>query len=107
MDLEEHNFLFFQLLALVHTELNRRNGQRTSGILFIYWLLTVLCNTFRIYSIVRKWGKMTNSNWIEMTFFIVSTCELLLCCFADKSPLYLSRKKSRVSIEIIVLLKKI
>ncbi|XP_045473553.1 multidrug resistance-associated protein 1-like isoform X4 [Harmonia axyridis] len=76
------------VLVMVHIDMNRRKGFGTSGILFIYWLLCVICDTSTIYSTIHRWDKSVYQKWMNIVHFILSLSEFFLNCFADRSAFH-------------------
>lgn len=70
--------------------MHKIKGHRSSGILFIFWLILLIFATPQLRSEIRNSDKM--STWMEfqffyyVTYFTLITIMLFLNCFADKAP---------------------
>ncbi|XP_033468170.2 ATP-binding cassette sub-family C member 3 isoform X2 [Epinephelus lanceolatus] len=92
------------LLATFLIQFERLRGVQSSGVLFIFWFLSVLCAIVPFRSKILKasnqttfpskddevTGKVTNT--LRFTtfyiYFSLVVCELILCCFNEKPPLF-------------------
>ncbi|XP_058124357.1 multidrug resistance-associated protein 1 isoform X3 [Anopheles coustani] len=77
--------------ALVY--LNKLYGMRTSGLLFLFWLLLAICSIPRVRTEIRQHDARENPNaWEEyqfisfMIFFAITCLLFLLNFFVDKAP---------------------
>ncbi|XP_018617365.1 canalicular multispecific organic anion transporter 2 isoform X3 [Scleropages formosus] len=79
------------LLATFLIQYERLRGVQSSGVLFVFWLLSVLCAIVRFRSKILK-GGITDK--LRFTTFCISfaliVIELLLSCFNEKAPLFSS-----------------
>uniref|UniRef100_A0A8C6WQX4 ABC-type glutathione-S-conjugate transporter n=1 Tax=Neogobius melanostomus TaxID=47308 RepID=A0A8C6WQX4_9GOBI len=83
------------LLATFLIQLERLRGVQSSGVLFIFWFLSVLCAIVPFRSkILAFLEKDQDSNAFQLTtfylYFGLIVCELILCCFNEKPPLFSS-----------------
>uniref|UniRef100_A0A8C6TSD5 ABC-type glutathione-S-conjugate transporter n=1 Tax=Neogobius melanostomus TaxID=47308 RepID=A0A8C6TSD5_9GOBI len=79
------------LLATFLIQLERLRGVQSSGVLFIFWFLSVLCAIVPFRSKILQSGV---DNAFQLTtfylYFGLIVCELILCCFNEKPPLFSS-----------------
>uniref|UniRef100_A0A8C6TRJ6 ABC-type glutathione-S-conjugate transporter n=1 Tax=Neogobius melanostomus TaxID=47308 RepID=A0A8C6TRJ6_9GOBI len=80
------------LLATFLIQLERLRGVQSSGVLFIFWFLSVLCAIVPFRSKILQ--ASSQSNAFQLTtfylYFGLIVCELILCCFNEKPPLFSS-----------------
>ncbi|XP_038161331.1 canalicular multispecific organic anion transporter 2 isoform X2 [Cyprinodon tularosa] len=80
------------LLATFLIQYERLHGVQSSGVLFIFWFLSVLCALVPFRSkILKVYGKDVPDKLRFTTFYIyfgLILCELILCCFNEKPPLF-------------------
>ncbi|XP_049916463.1 ATP-binding cassette sub-family C member 3 isoform X2 [Epinephelus moara] len=92
------------LLATFLIQFERLRGVQSSGVLFIFWFLSVLCAIVPFRSKILKASNQTTfpSKDDEVTgkvtdtlrfttfyiYFSLVVCELILCCFNEKPPLF-------------------
>ena len=102
---------YLQALSAVLIYFNRRNGLRTSGILFFFWFLLTICSIPRIRTEARgqtalfecdecSWEKYQFISF--MIFFSLSCIMFLINCFSDKEPLVAKYEKTEVIYHIII-----
>uniref|UniRef100_A0A673CJH5 ATP-binding cassette, sub-family C (CFTR/MRP), member 3 n=1 Tax=Sphaeramia orbicularis TaxID=375764 RepID=A0A673CJH5_9TELE len=83
------------LLATFLIQFERLRGVQSSGVLFIFWFLSVLCaivpfrsKILQASTQVRKSDKLRFATFY--LYFSLVVCELILCCFNEKPPLFSS-----------------
>uniref|UniRef100_A0A7N6BVD7 ATP-binding cassette, sub-family C (CFTR/MRP), member 3 n=1 Tax=Anabas testudineus TaxID=64144 RepID=A0A7N6BVD7_ANATE len=83
------------LLATFLIQFERLRGVQSSGVLFIFWFLSVLCAIVpfrsKILQSLRKVDCQQVNKLRFTTFYFYFTlvvCELILCCFNEKPPLF-------------------
>lgn len=82
------------LLATFLIQLERLRGVQSSGVLFIFWFLSVLCAIvpFRSKILQASSQSEVKSDAFRLTtfylYFGLIVCELILCCFNEKPPLF-------------------
>ncbi|XP_014035059.1 ATP-binding cassette sub-family C member 3 isoform X2 [Salmo salar] len=81
------------LLALFLIQFERLKGVQSSGILFIFWFLSVLCAIvpFRSKILQAKYQSVISDKLRFTTFyfyFSLIVAELILSCFNEKPPLF-------------------
>ncbi|CAL9707790.1 unnamed protein product [Knipowitschia caucasica] len=82
------------LLATLLIQLERLRGVQSSGVLFIFWFLSVLCaivpfrsKILQLYS--QSEEKADTFSLITFyVYFALILCELILCCFNERPPLF-------------------
>uniref|UniRef100_A0A7N8YLG0 ATP-binding cassette, sub-family C (CFTR/MRP), member 3 n=1 Tax=Mastacembelus armatus TaxID=205130 RepID=A0A7N8YLG0_9TELE len=79
------------LLATFLIQLERLRGVQSSGVLFIFWFLCVLCAIVPFRSKILQ-ASMTDKLRFTTFYFYFSlvVLELILCCFNEKPPLFSS-----------------
>lgn len=85
------NIFLFQFLALSITYFNKIRGVQTSGLLFLFWFLTMVCGLVQCRSEVQNLDKEQSyvDRYVTISFLIqyVATWFLLLLnCWADAEP---------------------
>ncbi|KAK9886053.1 hypothetical protein WA026_014836 [Henosepilachna vigintioctopunctata] len=75
--------LITYLLVMIHMELNRRMGFRTSGILFIFWFFCTFCGALKVYSVISKWNDNSIFDKSYIFQYTMTLCMFVLNCFAD------------------------
>uniref|UniRef100_A0A668V5I2 ATP-binding cassette, sub-family C (CFTR/MRP), member 3 n=1 Tax=Oreochromis aureus TaxID=47969 RepID=A0A668V5I2_OREAU len=77
------------LLATFLIQFERLRGVQSSGVLFIFWLLCLLCATVPFRSKILQ-GEVTDKLRFTTFYFYFSmvVCEFILCCFNEKPPLF-------------------
>uniref|UniRef100_A0A673CL51 ATP-binding cassette, sub-family C (CFTR/MRP), member 3 n=1 Tax=Sphaeramia orbicularis TaxID=375764 RepID=A0A673CL51_9TELE len=85
------------LLATFLIQFERLRGVQSSGVLFIFWFLSVLCAIVPFRSkILQASTQVSTSSPQKLRFatfylyFSLVVCELILCCFNEKPPLFSS-----------------
>uniref|UniRef100_A0A673CJC1 ATP-binding cassette, sub-family C (CFTR/MRP), member 3 n=1 Tax=Sphaeramia orbicularis TaxID=375764 RepID=A0A673CJC1_9TELE len=80
------------LLATFLIQFERLRGVQSSGVLFIFWFLSVLCAIVPFRSkILQGEGKSDKLRFATFyLYFSLVVCELILCCFNEKPPLFSS-----------------
>uniref|UniRef100_A0A8C9WDH4 ATP-binding cassette, sub-family C (CFTR/MRP), member 3 n=1 Tax=Scleropages formosus TaxID=113540 RepID=A0A8C9WDH4_SCLFO len=83
------------LLATFLIQYERLRGVQSSGVLFVFWLLSVLCAIVRFRSkILKDMAVLRENSGLRFTTFCISfaliVIELLLSCFNEKAPLFSS-----------------
>ncbi|KAG7506621.1 canalicular multispecific organic anion transporter 2 isoform X1 [Solea senegalensis] len=83
------------LLATFLIQYERLRGVQSSGILFIFWFLSVLCAIVPFRSkILQASSQSEVTDKLRFTtfyvYFALTVCELILCCFNEKPPLFSS-----------------
>ncbi|KAK9886060.1 hypothetical protein WA026_014842 [Henosepilachna vigintioctopunctata] len=92
--------LSFALSALLLIY-NRRNGLRSSGLQFLFWLFLVLCGAFQLRSEIRaaSTGEAYLVSYFEYIIYIIYYAAVvvlfILNCFADQSPRFTKYPKSK------------
>lgn len=81
------------LLATFLIQFERLRGVQSSGVLFIFWFLSVLCAIVPFRSkILQASSKSEVTDKLRFTtfyfYFGLVVCELILCCFNEKPPLF-------------------
>ncbi|XP_061564507.1 ATP-binding cassette sub-family C member 3 isoform X2 [Cololabis saira] len=81
------------LLATFLIQFERLRGVQSSGVLFIFWFLSVLCAIVPFRSKILKASKENGvTDKLRFTtfyfYFSLVACELILCCFNEKPPLF-------------------
>ncbi|XP_061912298.1 ATP-binding cassette sub-family C member 3 isoform X1 [Entelurus aequoreus] len=81
------------LLATFLIQIERLHGVQSSGVLFIFWFLSVLCaivpfrsKILQAYSEVEVTDKLRFATFY--LYFGLVVLELILCCFNEKPPLF-------------------
>uniref|UniRef100_A0A3Q4MRH7 ABC-type glutathione-S-conjugate transporter n=1 Tax=Neolamprologus brichardi TaxID=32507 RepID=A0A3Q4MRH7_NEOBR len=77
------------LLATFLIQFERLRGVQSSGVLFIFWLLCLLCATVPFRSKILQ-ASITDKLRFTTFYFYFSmvVCEFILCCFNEKPPLF-------------------
>ncbi|KAA8581112.1 hypothetical protein FQN60_002693 [Etheostoma spectabile] len=83
------------LLATFLIQYERLHGVQSSGVLFIFWFLSVLCAIVPFRSkILQASSQSEVTDKLRFTtfyfYFGLVVCELILCCFNEKPPLFSS-----------------
>ncbi|XP_035808113.2 ATP-binding cassette sub-family C member 3 isoform X1 [Amphiprion ocellaris] len=81
------------LLATFLIQFERLRGVQSSGVLFIFWFLSVLCAIVPFRSkILQASSQSEVTDKLRFTtfyfYFGMVVCELILCCFNEKPPLF-------------------
>uniref|UniRef100_A0A3Q3KQC8 ATP-binding cassette, sub-family C (CFTR/MRP), member 3 n=1 Tax=Monopterus albus TaxID=43700 RepID=A0A3Q3KQC8_MONAL len=81
------------LLATFLIQFERLHGVQSSGVLFIFWFLSVLCAIVPFRSkILQSYSQSEVTDKLRFTtfyiYFSMVVCELILCCFNEKPPLF-------------------
>ncbi|TMS22599.1 Canalicular multispecific organic anion transporter 2 [Larimichthys crocea] len=81
------------LLATFLIQFERLRGVQSSGVLFIFWFLSVLCAIVPFRSkILQASSQNVVADKLRFTtfycYFGLVVCELILCCFNEKPPLF-------------------
>uniref|UniRef100_A0A3Q3WCA4 Uncharacterized protein n=1 Tax=Mola mola TaxID=94237 RepID=A0A3Q3WCA4_MOLML len=81
------------LLATFLIQFERLRGVQSSGVLFIFWFLCVLCAIVPFRSkILQASSQNEVTDKLRFTtfyfYFGLVVCELILCCFNEKPPLF-------------------
>ncbi|XP_076615305.1 ATP-binding cassette sub-family C member 3 isoform X2 [Chaetodon auriga] len=81
------------LLATFLIQFERLRGVQSSGVLFIFWFLSVLCAIVPFRSkILQASSQSEVTDKLRFTtfyfYFGLVVCELILCCFNEKPPLF-------------------
>ncbi|CAJ1081110.1 canalicular multispecific organic anion transporter 2 isoform X2 [Xyrichtys novacula] len=81
------------LLATFLIQFERLRGVQSSGVLFIFWFLCVLCAIVPFRSkILQASSQSEVTDKLRFTtfyfYFALVVCELILCCFNEKPPLF-------------------
>ncbi|XP_075949230.1 ATP-binding cassette sub-family C member 3 isoform X1 [Anarhichas minor] len=81
------------LLATFLIQFERLRGVQSSGVLFIFWFLSVLCAVVPFRSkILQASSQNEVTDKLRFTtfyfYFGLVVCELILCCFNEKPPLF-------------------
>ncbi|XP_068161646.1 ATP-binding cassette sub-family C member 3 isoform X2 [Antennarius striatus] len=81
------------LLATFLIQYERLHGVQSSGVLFIFWFLSVLCAIVPFRSkILQASSQSEVTDKLRFTtfyfYFGLVVCELILCCFNEKPPLF-------------------
>lgn len=85
------DFLFtFQSLSLVLIIYNIKNGLRTSGLLFTFWLLCAICGIPQLRTEIRQAEEREPSPFFPYVSYLIYyplvIIILFLNCWADKPP---------------------
>ncbi|XP_007257300.3 ATP-binding cassette sub-family C member 3 isoform X2 [Astyanax mexicanus] len=82
------------LLATFIIQFERLRGVQSSGVLFIFWMLSVLCAIVPFRSKILHANKGENVDKLRFTtfymYFGLILVELIMCCFNEKPPLFSS-----------------
>uniref|UniRef100_A0A3P8UPJ9 ATP binding cassette subfamily C member 3 n=1 Tax=Cynoglossus semilaevis TaxID=244447 RepID=A0A3P8UPJ9_CYNSE len=82
------------LLATFLIQFERLRGVQSSGVLFIFWFLSVLCAIVPFRSKILQASSQVMTDKLRFTtfyfYFGLVVCELILCCFNEKPPLFSS-----------------
>ncbi|KAK2885071.1 ATP-binding cassette sub-family C member 3 isoform X2 [Channa argus] len=83
------------LLATFLIQFERLRGVQSSGVLFIFWFLCVLCAIVPFRSKILQVSSQSEvSDKLRFTtfyfYFSLVVCELILCCFNERPPLFSS-----------------
>uniref|UniRef100_A0A673CNG5 ATP-binding cassette, sub-family C (CFTR/MRP), member 3 n=1 Tax=Sphaeramia orbicularis TaxID=375764 RepID=A0A673CNG5_9TELE len=84
------------LLATFLIQFERLRGVQSSGVLFIFWFLSVLCAIVPFRSKILQASTQVKLRGDKLRFatfylyFSLVVCELILCCFNEKPPLFSS-----------------
>uniref|UniRef100_A0A7N6BYH4 ATP-binding cassette, sub-family C (CFTR/MRP), member 3 n=1 Tax=Anabas testudineus TaxID=64144 RepID=A0A7N6BYH4_ANATE len=77
------------LLATFLIQFERLRGVQSSGVLFIFWFLSVLCAIVPFRSKILQSEVTDKLRFTTFYFyFTLVVCELILCCFNEKPPLF-------------------
>ncbi|XP_069563543.1 ATP-binding cassette sub-family C member 3 isoform X1 [Brachyistius frenatus] len=81
------------LLATFLIQFERLRGVQSSGVLFIFWFLSVVCAIVPFRSkILQASSQSEVPDKLRFTtfyfYFGLVVCELILCCFNEKPPLF-------------------
>ncbi|XP_059180053.1 ATP-binding cassette sub-family C member 3 isoform X2 [Centropristis striata] len=81
------------LLATFLIQFERLRGVQSSGVLFIFWFLSLLCAIVPFRSKILQASSQSEVNdKLRFTtfyfYFGLVVCELILCCFNEKPPLF-------------------
>ncbi|XP_037547246.1 canalicular multispecific organic anion transporter 2 [Nematolebias whitei] len=81
------------LLATFLIQYERLRGVQSSGVLFIFWFLSVVCAIVPFRSKILMASSQSNvPDKLRFTtfyfYFGLVVCELILCCFNEKPPLF-------------------
>nr|XP_040031715.1 ATP-binding cassette sub-family C member 3 isoform X1 [Gasterosteus aculeatus aculeatus] len=81
------------LLATFLIQFERLRGVQSSGVLLIFWFLSVLCAIVPFRSkILQAFSQNEVTDKLRFTtfyfYFGLVVCELILCCFNEKPPLF-------------------
>ncbi|XP_039991336.1 ATP-binding cassette sub-family C member 3 isoform X2 [Xiphias gladius] len=81
------------LLATFLIQFERLRGVQSSGVLFIFWFLSVLCAIVPFRSkILQASNQSEVTDKLRFTtfyfYFSLVACELIFCCFNEKPPLF-------------------
>ncbi|KAM8837861.1 ATP-binding cassette sub-family C member 3 isoform 2-T2 [Spinachia spinachia] len=81
------------LLATFLIQFERLRGVQSSGVLLIFWFLSVLCAIVPFRSkILQAFSQNQVTDKLRFTtfyfYFGLVVCELILCCFNEKPPLF-------------------
>uniref|UniRef100_A0A665WUG6 ATP-binding cassette, sub-family C (CFTR/MRP), member 3 n=1 Tax=Echeneis naucrates TaxID=173247 RepID=A0A665WUG6_ECHNA len=79
------------LLATFLIQFERLRGVQSSGVLFIFWFLSVLCAIVPFRSKILQASSQVTDKLRFSTFYFYFTLvvfELILCCFNEKPPLF-------------------
>ncbi|CAN9508890.1 unnamed protein product [Ophioblennius macclurei] len=83
------------LLATFLIQFERLRGVQSSGVLFIFWFTSVVCAIVPFRSkILQASSQNEVTDKLRLTtfylYFALAVCELILCCFNEKPPLFSS-----------------
>uniref|UniRef100_A0A4W6BTC4 ATP-binding cassette, sub-family C (CFTR/MRP), member 3 n=1 Tax=Lates calcarifer TaxID=8187 RepID=A0A4W6BTC4_LATCA len=83
------------LLATFLIQFERLRGVQSSGVLFIFWFLSVLCAIVPFRSKILQASSQVRAHLTDKLrfttfyfYFSLVVCELILCCFNEKPPLF-------------------
>ncbi|KAM9837504.1 ATP-binding cassette sub-family C member 3 isoform 1-T1 [Aulostomus maculatus] len=79
------------LLATFLIQFERLRGVQSSGVLFIFWFLSVLCAIVPFRSKILQASSQVEDTLRFTTFYFyfgLVVLELILCCFNEKPPLF-------------------
>lgn len=78
------------LITFVLLMLHKAKGVRTSGVLFIFWLLTTICEVFPFQTVLRQEDRADDQDklnfQIQVINFPIVVIMLFLNCWADAAP---------------------
>uniref|UniRef100_A0A671VQA5 ATP-binding cassette, sub-family C (CFTR/MRP), member 3 n=1 Tax=Sparus aurata TaxID=8175 RepID=A0A671VQA5_SPAAU len=102
--------LLSQLLATFLIQFERLRGVQSSGVLFIFWFLSVLCSIVPFRSKILQASKESEvTDKLRFTtfyfYFALVVCELVLCCFNEKPPLFSNVVTDPVSGTLLMAIK--
>uniref|UniRef100_A0A3P9PZW8 Uncharacterized protein n=1 Tax=Poecilia reticulata TaxID=8081 RepID=A0A3P9PZW8_POERE len=77
------------LLATFLIQYERLHGVQSSGVLFIFWFLSVLCAIVPFRSKILKASSQVRLRFTSFYFYFgLILLELILCCLNEKPPLF-------------------
>uniref|UniRef100_A0AAQ5XKA5 Multidrug resistance-associated protein 1 n=1 Tax=Amphiprion ocellaris TaxID=80972 RepID=A0AAQ5XKA5_AMPOC len=92
------------LLAALLVQYERMKGVQSSGVMLIFWLLTLMCASVSFRSRILQMVSV----WRYTTFYIyyaLLLVALVLSCFTDRPPLFSQTVKDSVNLSFVVLSK--
>uniref|UniRef100_A0AAQ5Y7Y5 Multidrug resistance-associated protein 1 n=1 Tax=Amphiprion ocellaris TaxID=80972 RepID=A0AAQ5Y7Y5_AMPOC len=96
------------LLAALLVQYERMKGVQSSGVMLIFWLLTLMCASVSFRSRILQALDQMVSVWRYTTFYIyyaLLLVALVLSCFTDRPPLFSQTVKDSVNLSFVVLSK--
>uniref|UniRef100_A0A4W3I1D3 Multidrug resistance-associated protein 1 n=1 Tax=Callorhinchus milii TaxID=7868 RepID=A0A4W3I1D3_CALMI len=84
----------FQLLAVFIIQFERLKGLRSSAVMFLFWLLTLLCSTIEFRSTVMNLLYPVRITFVpSFLLTVILLCwsldfKFVLCCFTDDPPFF-------------------
>uniref|UniRef100_A0AAQ6AG73 Multidrug resistance-associated protein 1 n=1 Tax=Amphiprion ocellaris TaxID=80972 RepID=A0AAQ6AG73_AMPOC len=93
------------LLAALLVQYERMKGVQSSGVMLIFWLLTLMCASVSFRSRILQALDQMVSVWRYTTFYIyyaLLLVALVLSCFTDRPPLFSQTVKDSVNLSFIL-----
>lgn len=85
---------------------NRKHGQHTSGLLFLFWFLLAICGIPQFRTEIRggQRNEIPQASWtshvIYLIYYPLVVLIFLLNCFADQPPRETKYPKSQVCLSL-------
>uniref|UniRef100_A0A8B9CTD7 Multidrug resistance-associated protein 1 n=1 Tax=Anser brachyrhynchus TaxID=132585 RepID=A0A8B9CTD7_9AVES len=77
------------LLATFLIQYERMKGVQSSGVMTIFWLISLLCATVIFRSKIILGAEVDAFRYVTFcTYFILLLVQLILCCFPEQPPLF-------------------
>ncbi|KAJ6635067.1 Multidrug resistance-associated protein 1, partial [Pseudolycoriella hygida] len=97
ISLKAATFVFVAFLQMIH----KVKGEITSGLMFIFWLLSVICAIPQLFFDIQNYSDEKLTTWRQyqfinnMIYFTLISILLFLHFFADKEPQTLKNHKTK------------